>query len=74
MCGNSRCHSSPKGTHSFYTPEEIRVILRLKDKDTVYLLCRSKEIAGAIKIGRYWRIDCTLFDKWLDSKVTQSCQ
>ena len=63
MYGNSR---------SFYTPEEVKDILRLKDKDTVYLLCRSKEIAGAIKIGRYWRIDCVLFNKWLDAKVTQS--
>lgn len=44
-------------------------ILRLKDVDTVYLMCRSKEIPGAIQIGRYWRIDTTLFNKWLDTKL-----
>ena len=40
----------------FYTKD----ILRLKDVDTVYLLCRSGELKGAIKIGRYWRIEFLL--------------
>lgn len=53
----------------FYTPKEVADILRIKDVDTIYLMCRSKEIPGAIQIGRYWRIDVTLFNKWLDSKL-----
>ena len=53
----------------FYTPKEVAEILRLKDIDTVYLMCRSKEIPGAIQIGRYWRIDVTKFNKWLDLKL-----
>lgn len=57
------------GSFKFYTPEEIKDILRLKDKDVVYLMCRSGEIPGAIKIGRYWRIEATRFDHWLESKV-----
>lgn len=53
----------------FYTPEEVKDILRLKDVDTVYLLCRSGELKGAIKIGRYWRIEVNTFNDWIASKL-----
>ena len=60
---------SQRPAKSFYTPEEVKDILRLKDVDTVYLLCRSGELKGAIKIGRYWRIEVNTFNDWIASKL-----
>jgi len=51
------------------TPEEIKNILRLKDKDMVYLLLRSKTIPGGVRIGRLWRIESHVFFNWLRGQI-----
>lgn len=58
-----------KTKYSFYTPSEVQEILKLKNKDTIYLMCRSGELPGAIQVGRYWRIEVSIFNKWLETKI-----
>ena len=58
--------------YSFYTPKEIKEILRLKDVDSVYLMCRSGDLPGSIRIGRYWRIEKAIFNQWLTDKLKKA--
>ena len=66
---NKKAPTKEASKFSFYTPSEIQELLRIKNKDTIYLMCRSGEIPGAFRIGRHWRIEVSIFDKWLTAKV-----
>ena len=47
----------------FLTLPEVCEILRIRER-TAYDLCRKGQIAGAVKVGRQWRVERTAFDEW----------
>lgn len=47
----------------FLTLPEVCEILRISER-TAYDLCRKGQIAGAVKVGRQWRVERTAFDEW----------
>ncbi len=48
----------------FLTIPEVCDLLRLSER-TVYDLCRSGTLAGAVKVGRQWRVERAAFEEWV---------
>ena len=48
----------------FLKLQEVCEILRIS-KRTVYDLCRKGQLAGAVKVGRQWRVERTAFEEWV---------
>ena len=49
----------------YLTIQEVCKLLRLGER-TVYAMCRSGELAGAVKVGGQWRVDHAKLSAWLD--------
>ena len=43
---------------------EVSALLRVSER-TVYDLCRSGKLAGAVKIGGQWRVERDAFEEWV---------
>ncbi|NWJ46921.1 MAG: helix-turn-helix domain-containing protein [Chloroflexi bacterium] len=54
-------------TNELLTIDQLAEYLQL-NKNTVYRLAQDHKIP-AIKIGRVWRFQKELIDRWLDSKL-----
>jgi excisionase family DNA binding protein len=59
---------SIKENSDYYTVAEAAEILRCKDRQKVYILCRSR-VFKAFQLGRNWLIDRKDFDKWRKAQM-----
>ena len=48
----------------FLTIQEVCELLRVSER-TVYDLCRSGKLAGAVKVGGQWRVERAAFEAWV---------
>lgn len=48
----------------FLTVREICELLRIGER-TVYEMCRTGNLPGAVKVGGQWRVERTAFEAWL---------
>lgn len=48
----------------FLTVREVCRLLRIGER-TAYELCRTGQLAGAVKVGGQWRVERAAFEEWI---------